>query len=84
MSLAEALAARPPLNGNVILLDTMPADEQMRPAFLEKVYIQQGNSVPAVSLVSLEASQTFHVHPIRESGLVTDFCLELGRERDMV
>ena len=54
MAAAEALAGRPPLNGRLVLLDTMPADEQMQPAFVDKVYVQQGNPVPAVSTTSLD------------------------------
>ena len=59
MVAAEALSALPPLNGDVVLLDSMPADQQMLPAFLDKVYIQQGNPAPTVSSRTLLA-------PVRE------------------
>jgi len=60
---AEALAAGPPLDGDVVLLDTMPADEQMQPTFVDKVYTQQGNPAPAVSTTWLHLLRVFHIDP---------------------
>lgn len=49
MRQAEIIAAGPPLNGKVVVLDTMAKEQQMKPAFIRKVYVDQGNPAPAVS-----------------------------------
>ncbi|KAI3402098.1 hypothetical protein diail_27 [Diaporthe ilicicola] len=48
MRLAEDLASLEPLNAKWIVLDTMPRDQQMKSEFIEKVYLAQGKSAPAV------------------------------------
>jgi hypothetical protein len=48
MLAAEAIAASPPLNGTSVILDTMAADQQMQPAFLKRVFTDQGNPAPTV------------------------------------
>ncbi|TPX11973.1 uncharacterized protein E0L32_007276 [Thyridium curvatum] len=45
----EDEARAPPLEAPVIALDTMPAEYQMRPDLIEKLYIQQGNPAPRMS-----------------------------------
>ncbi|KAL1864201.1 hypothetical protein Daus18300_007798 [Diaporthe australafricana] len=50
MRLIEELASLEPLNAKWIVLDTMPRDQQMKPEFIQKVYIAQGHKAPAVPI----------------------------------
>lgn len=48
MRLIEHIASLEPLSRKWIVLDTMPRDQQMLPAFIKKVYHAQGMPTPAV------------------------------------
>lgn len=48
MGVVERIASQEPLNAKWIVLDTMPKDQQMKSAFIEKVYTAQGKPNPAV------------------------------------
>ncbi|KAK7704976.1 hypothetical protein SLS64_008324 [Diaporthe eres] len=50
MRLAEHLASQEPLGAKWIVLDTMPRDQQMKPAFIKKVYFTQGKPAPKVPI----------------------------------
>jgi len=45
---AESLASSEPLNATQVVLDTVPAEEQLKPALTQKVYVAQGNPIPKV------------------------------------
>lgn len=48
MRLAEHIASLEPLSAKWIVLDTMPRDQQMKAAFIKKVYTAQGREAPTV------------------------------------
>lgn len=50
MRLVEHLASLEPLGAKWIVLDTMPRDQQMKPAFIKKVYFAQGKPAPKVPI----------------------------------
>ncbi|KAK2613707.1 hypothetical protein N8I77_000599 [Diaporthe amygdali] len=50
MRLVEHLASLEPLNAKWIVLDTMPRDQQMKPEFIQKVYLAQGKPAPAIPI----------------------------------
>lgn len=50
MRLAEQIASLEPLSAKWIVLDTMPRDQQMKAAFIKKVYTAQGREAPTVPI----------------------------------
>lgn len=50
MRLVEQVASQEPLSAKWIVLDTMPRDQQMLPAFIKKVYHGQGLPAPKVPI----------------------------------
>lgn len=48
MRLIEDIASLEPLNAKWIVLDTMPRDQQMKPEFIQKVYLAQGHKAPTI------------------------------------
>lgn len=50
MRLVEHLASLDPLNAKWIVLDTMPRDQQMKAAFIKKVYFARGKPAPTVPI----------------------------------
>lgn len=51
MKATERLAAQPPLNGTVAVLDVVPTEFHLRDDVVEKVYLSQGNPKPVVCFV---------------------------------
>ncbi|KAG8166571.1 hypothetical protein KVR01_002260 [Diaporthe batatas] len=61
MGMVESIASLEPLSAKCIVLDTMPKDQQMKPAFIEKVYTKQGIPKPAVPVQDWYEKQGYEV-----------------------
>lgn len=59
MRLAEHLASLRPLSARWVVLDTMPRDQQMNPAFVKDMYFARGRPAPAVPIQDWYESQGY-------------------------
>lgn len=64
MDLIETVAAQPPFDGNMLVLDTIDEEMQLSPEGLKNIYEDRGVPVPRVSGLIASQSRYHHHQPL--------------------